>query len=461
MRTTEGVTAALARFVAETAHDAIPPPARARAVDALSDGLGVLLAGSRSMAGTTMRRYVMRGGGGESSLIPGPDRVPPELAALANGTSAHALDFDDTTHPAHAHPTAVLFPAAFAAAQLRGASGRELVTAYLLGFEVESALGRGLNLGHYRAGWHATSTFGAFGAAAAASRVLGADAARTETALGIAASSAGGLMANFGTLTKPLHAGLAAAAGVRAAILATMGWTAARGVIEDARGFAAVLRGSDEPRLDSIAEGLGERWTILEPYGLALKAYPACGATHPALDAALVLHRRVAGRSIRRVSVGTTALLPTVVTEHDPWTSEAARFSLEYVLAAALTFGRMTLAELQPAVIADPKVRDLMSRVDQAVDTRVAESREYGAVVRIELDDGTSLEQRADTARGKNSNPLSRADLRAKFDSCVGPAADELWQAVHDLDDGGASLDRLATRLARLPVPASPAGGRG
>ncbi len=121
----------------------------------------------------------------------------------------------------------------------------------------------------------------------------------------------------------------------------------------------------------------------------------------------------------------------------------------------------MTLAELQPAVIADPRVRELMSRVDQAVDARLEDSREYGAVVRIELDDGTSFEQRADTARGKNSNPLPPADLRAKFDSCVGPAADELWQAVHDLDGGGASLDRLATRLARLPVPASAAGGRG
>jgi len=442
-------TAALASFVAETPDTAAPQAARDRALDAISDVIGVMIAGSRSRIGRRIRAYVTPTPSGVASVVPGRDRSHPELAALANGTAAHALDFDDTSHPGHTHPSAVLFPAVLATAQAIGSTGRGLTTAYLVGFEVQAALGRAMNIAHYEAGWHATSTLGALAAAGAASRVAGLTSVQVEQALGIATSAAGGLIANFGTMTKPLHAGVAAAAGVRAALLARDGWTARSGILDSPGGFAEVLSGGTSPDLEALTKDLGQRWTIVEPVGLAIKADPTCGATHPALDALLSICDRIGDRSARSVTVGTSALLPRVLTEHTPQTPEAARFSLEFTLAAALVRRRVTLDEVSAAGLDDPEIRSAMTLIRQEVDPRVADSREYSAIVRVELDDGSMEEARVDVARGKNANPLAPEDLQRKFAACVGDGHASVWEAIRLLDVEQ-PLDSLVHRLACL-----------
>lgn len=448
-----GLTASIARFAIGTTHDATPVSARELALIAIADGIGVMVAGARSPVGQAIRRYAeQQGGSAEASLVPGSKRLPAELAALANGTSGHALDFDDTTHPAHAHPTAVLFAAALAAAQVAGVTGRDLITAYLVGFEFEGALGRGMNLSHYRAGWHATSSFGSLAAAVVASRLLGLDPERTASAIGIAASSAGGLRANFGTMTKPLHAGLAAETGVRAARLAASGWTASGSILEADHGFASTLAGDGRPDLAAIGDGLGSRWTILEPYGLALKRYPSCGATHPALDATFALRGETGDRPIRAVRIGTSRLSAAVLSGSDPRTTEAARFSLEYVIATALVQGSVGPADFDPERLGDPIVRAMMARISTAVHRRVEDSTEYAAVVTFEFEDGSTIERQVDVARGKNSAPLSSADRLDKFRSCVGDGADELWAAIARLDDDPAAFASIQSLLATMPA---------
>lgn len=445
----------LTAFVVDTDADAIPADAIAHAHEALVDTVGVMLPGARSVIGETIRHYVVGRGGTPEAIVFGErSRYPAEWAALANGTAAHALDYDDSSHPLHGHPSAVVLPALIASASPGTASATGFMAAYLIGFEVEAALARALNLAHYRAGWHATATLGTLGAAAAAARLKGCSHEETRNAIGIAASSAAGLRANFGGYTKPLHAGQASMNGVRAVGLARIGWTASPSSLEDRAGFGAAFGGGSDPDWAAMEKGLGSEWTISQPLGLQLKPYPACGASHPAIDAALALRDRLDVDRIRAVHVGTSALLTQLLVHHDPVTPEQARFSLEYTLASAFLRGRVALADFEPSAISDPALRDFMARLSQAVDPRVAESTEFAAIVRVELDDGSVHEVHAELAHGKNANPLTEAERRRKFVECVGAgdAADAVWDAGHRLGSDGGDLDGFIDALRVLDL---------
>src|SRR5207249_1325531 len=195
-------------------------------------------------------------------------------AALANGTAAHALDYDDMCFVSLAHPSAPLVTSAWAAAEIAHASGRALLDAYVVGFEIEGRLGRAMNPRHYRRGWHCTSTLGTIGSAAACARLFGLDRARIAHALAIAASSASGLKENFGTMVKPLHAGLSARSAVLAAELARAGMTASAAAIDGPQGFLHAFD-SESPSLDAVIGDLGTRWEILDT-GITVKLYPSC-----------------------------------------------------------------------------------------------------------------------------------------------------------------------------------------
>jgi 2-methylcitrate dehydratase PrpD len=210
-------------------------------------------------------------------------------AALANGTAAHALDFDDMCFVSLAHPSAPLVPAVIAAGEIAGASGRAVLDAYIIGFEIQARLGRLMNPRHYQRGWHCTSTLGAISAAAGASRLFGLDAAATEHALAIAASSASGLKENFGTMVKPLHAGLAARDGVMAALLAKGGLTGSAKAIDGPQGYLRAFDSEGTDLANAVGD-LGSRWEILDT-GITVKLYPSCAGTHPTLDALLDLAR--------------------------------------------------------------------------------------------------------------------------------------------------------------------------
>src|SRR3972149_3219544 len=236
----------------------------------------------------------------------GPGRAAgagPARAAVANGTAAHALDFDDTNFAMMGHPSAPVLSAALAAGELALADGRALVHAFLLGFEVETAMAEVMNPPHYEKGFHATGTLGTMGAAAAAARLLGLDAEQTRTALAIAASQASGLTENFGTMTKPFHAGHAARSGVLSALLAREGFTASAQAIEGPQGYFAVLGAGK--REEQALESLGAPWKILET-GVAVKPYPSCACPHSIIDSALELRRthNITPEQVAEVTVG-------------------------------------------------------------------------------------------------------------------------------------------------------------
>src|ERR671922_334024 len=247
------VTTQLAAFVADTAFADVPSQAYARAKEAMLDGLGCALVGSPTPIGKLMTRYVREHGGAPHAGVIGSGfKTAAPLAALANGTMAHAVDFDDVNWNMSGHPTVPLLPAALALGQEVHASGSDVLLAYTLGFEVESKIGLGVNPRHYDLGWHATSTLGTLGAAAACAKLLGLDVDKTRRALGIAASTAAGLRQNFGTMTKPLHPGQAAMNGVTAAQLARLGWTADANILEAPYGFCQLYTGANQYNLDRI-----------------------------------------------------------------------------------------------------------------------------------------------------------------------------------------------------------------
>src|SRR5438128_9479875 len=259
-----------------------PDAARRAAAGAALDTIGVMLAGASEPCARIVQRVVSAEGTGPCRIIGTNACAGAAGAALANGTAAHAHDFDDMCFVSLAHPSAPLVACALAAAELAGASGRALLDAYIVGFEIEGRFGRAMNPRHYKKGWHCTSTIGTLGAAAAASRLFGLDAATTRHALSIAASEASGLKDNFGSMVKPLHAGLAARNGVLAALLARAGMTANRAAIDGPQGFLAAMD-SERPSLDAFTADLGSRWEIVD-IGITVKLYPSCAGTHPTLD---------------------------------------------------------------------------------------------------------------------------------------------------------------------------------
>src|SRR5437667_9684600 len=247
----------LAEFVAS----AIPPvEGRHAAARALLDTIGVMLAGASESAAASVQQVVAQESSGLQCSVLGTGlRTSATNAALANGTAAHAHDYDDMCFVSLAHPSAPLVAAALAVAELDGRPGRGLLDAYVVGFELEARLGRAMNPRHYQRGWHCTSTIGTIGAAAAAARLLDLDEAAAGHALAIAASEACGLKENFGTMVKPLHAGLAARNGVLAALLGRAGMTAAAGALIGPQGFVKAMDGERAPSVDELCAELGTR----------------------------------------------------------------------------------------------------------------------------------------------------------------------------------------------------------
>lgn len=412
------ITTSLARFAASA--PVFPDRARRMAVDAVTDCAGCILAGVAEPLVAPLLEVVTAGETGAVPLLGLGLRAAPADAALVNGSLAHALDYDDTNHPGVAHPTAVLLPALLSAAALRpAATGAELVTAYIVGVEVIGKLGTALNPAHYKRGWHATSTFGSLAAAAACANLLRLDEGRAAVALSVAGSSASGLRANFGTMTKPLHAGMAARNGVLAAMLARSGWTANPVALEHPSGYLSAFRGDAEPDAAALS-AWGEAPEILTDFGLALKPFPSCGATHPGIEAALLLRERIGDPArIRhlRLGVAEAALRPLIYVEAR--TGLQGKFSLHYCAAAALVHGEVTLATFQDAAVADARVQALMARTVMEVDSRVRDDPEYATVIEAELEGGQRVEQFVPLAMGKPERWFDAPRLRAKLADCL------------------------------------------
>ncbi|HKW91634.1 MAG TPA: MmgE/PrpD family protein, partial [Methylomirabilota bacterium] len=328
--------------------------------------------------------------------------------------------FDDTNFALMGHPSAPVLAAALAAGELALADGRAVLHAFLLGFEVETTVAEVINPPHYEHGWHATCTLGTLGAAAAAARLLGLDAAQTRHALAVAASQSSGLKENFGTMTKPFHAGHAGRSGVLSALMAREGWTASEHALEGPQGFFNVL-GAGTCRLDPLGT-LGAPWKILTT-GVAVKPYPSCACTHSIIDSTLELRRAhgIRPEDVEEVTVGVGGGVPRILIHSRPRTGLEAKFSAQFSAAAALADGRVGLATFQDERAQDPAIRALMERVKMVVDPEIPTDTERHMWTRltIRLKDGRSARVDPRPVPGHPANPMSLPALREKFAECA------------------------------------------
>jgi len=414
-------TTAIADFVAKSRWEDCPASAVEAARRAILDCLGVMLAGSVEPSARIVHAVALAEGGAPLCTVVGTGRRTGAVwAALCNGTAAHALDFDDTNFILLGHPSAPVLAAALAAGELALADGQALIHAFLLGFEVETTLAAVLNPAHYDHGWHATCTLGTLGAAAAAARLLGLDTEGIRTALALAASQSSGLKENFGTMTKPFHAGHAARSGVLAALLAREGWTASEQALEGPQGFFHVL-GAGVPRWEAL-DTLGAPWKIVTS-GVAVKPYPSCACTHSIIDGTLELRRthQIDPDDVTEVTVGVNAIVPRILIHSRPRTGLEAKFSAEFSAAAALVEGRVGIATFQDAKLYEPAIQAVMGRVKVFVDPDIPgdQERHMWTRVTVRLRDGRTVSIGPREVPGHPSNPLTPGALREKFDECA------------------------------------------
>jgi 2-methylcitrate dehydratase PrpD len=421
---------------------AFSPLARRRAVEAIADTIGCMVAGVDDVSTQAVRRAVagQMSAAGESPVIGG-GRAPAAIAALVNGTAAHALDYDDNFHPAISHASAVLVPALLAAAASLNISGPAIVDAYLVGLEAQAAVGIGVNPSHYTAGWHSTSTCGAIGTAAGVSRLIGLDAAATARAMSIAVSTASGIKGQFGTPAKPFHAGMAARNAVEAAAFGGAGLTGRLDILEVAQGFRDLFGGLDATGWDAMT--LGQPHAI-ESHGVVPKRHPCCGSTHYVVDMVLDLR---AQHGFTAADVAALDCLVGIANARnlsyaDPQDEMQARFSMHYCVALALSQDRIGLADFTLAQIARPDIRKLLTLTTMRARSREEELAAGGRMphqVVIRLNNGTELKAERRHAKGSIADPFDDNDRAAKFADCCtrlgGNATAELYGALTQLDD--------------------------
>ena len=421
------LTRDLGEFVARLQYRDLPPEGLRVARLGFVDCVGVMIAGSVEPVAEIVQRTVLDGAEKSgASIFLTTRRAPAPLAAWVNGAAAHALDYDD----ANGHRSAILVPALLAEGEVLGSTGEELVTAYVAGFEVWSELAR-REKGHlHEKGWHPTGIYGALAAAAACARLRKLDGARTATALAIAASQASGLVANFGTMTKPFHAGNSARAGIMAARLAQNGMTASANALEHERGFLSAV--SQHGEFDATRPvKAGVEWRI-GVEGVSIKKFPTCYCTHRAIDAMLdvVADHDLKPGDVEEIEVLIGKTQKAILHSDSPTTGLEAKFSIQFAMACALAERKVTLAELVDPVVQRADLQALMKKVKVTLLTdydKVMPQYSPWDQVKLRLKNRQVVEsEKVERARGHIARPVSEQDLFAKFASCLDFAASDL-----------------------------------
>jgi 2-methylcitrate dehydratase PrpD len=449
--------------------DTHTPAAYQAAGHAVMDVVGCMIAGAGDNGAASVRAALEHLGGAEGAAVVCGRlaKTSAPQAALANGMAAHSLDFDDTFLEAITHASAALVPALFALGDEIDTSGKAILDAYIVGLELHGALGLALNRTHYEAGWHATATLGVIGTAGACARLLKLDKERFAHALNLAVSYAAGTKVQFGSMAKPLHAGLAAKHAIEAARLAEAGVEGRVNAFEGPMGLLELYAGDKAPGWEAGLATLGAPLAI-ERQGLTVKRFPCCAATHRALDCVLDLmgEHGFGAADVAKVDVRVRQGHIQNLRYLKPESEFEARFSMQYCVAVALKAGTVGLGDFTPAAVKRPEIRALFPLVEMRRHgpefDEGSEADPTPSIVTISLKDGRSFEARQAIPKGDAANPLNDAERLAKFeDCCRGFLAAGDIARLKDAIEGMAGLSRIGecTRLLRFEA-GSDAGER-
>jgi 2-methylcitrate dehydratase PrpD len=418
-----GLTRYVTEFIVNTKYEDIPANVIELGKKTLLDGFGLALAGSVSVSGPIIRQYIETLGlsPGKASVIGTNLKLPVRFAALANGIAIHADDYDDTGSALHVN--APVLPPSFAQCEVDRRSGKDFLLAYHVGIEVENKVGDAISSRHNADGFHTTGTVGSFGSAAACAKLRGLNPAQTGRALGLAGSQASGLRDNFGTMTKPFHAGHAAESGVISADLALLGWTASEDILEAPLGFYQAEGGTYDPH--SIVDRLGKPWMFASP-GDLIKRFP-CGTIQQAvMDEMLRLIREnhLKAADVEKVEIVGSQNNVGTLFRHRPRTGLEAKFSMEYAVSVLLVVGKAGLSEFTDAVVQRPDVQDMISRsrfyadpefdkkgTQESLQARLVE----GNLIRIYRKGGTVVTGKSAFAKGSPENPMTYDEVADKL----------------------------------------------
>jgi len=406
------VTEKLARFAVETSYRSFPKPVVHQAKRCFLDLLGVALGGSQQPLGKILVKVAKDFGGKPQATILGHGLKTSVMnAALINGAMAHALDFDDTHIGSIGHPSAPVIPAVLAVAEWKGLSGKSALEAFLLGFEVETRIGMGLGPKHYERGWHNTSTYGRFGAAVAAGKLLGLSLGEMKQAMGLAGTQAAGLRLVFGTMTKPFHPGKSAFDGVLSAILAQRGFTCAPNILEAKKGFVETL--GVHSKLEPMVKNLGKTYQVLKD---TFKPYAACLLTHPTIDAIIDMRNKYDLRpeDVENIQCDVARFCLDSAGQVEPKTGLAGKFSTYYCAALALAEGVAGEDMFTDRKVLDPKMVALRKKVKARIVPRFKDTE---AKVTITTKGGKKYSAFVDRPKGDPRNPPTDRELEDKFRS--------------------------------------------
>ncbi len=406
----------LADFVGKTTYETLPPDVHEMGKLCFLDWLGAAIAGTGALATDIVVDLVGElGGNEEATLIPTGGRTASLWAALVNGAASHVVETDDVHRTGLLHPGVAVIPAALAIAEREGSSGRDLLTAIALGYEVAIRVGQALGPSHYEK-WHTTGTAGIFGAATASGKLLSLDQEQLVWTFGSAGTQASGVWEFLadGAMSKLLHAGKAALGGALAALLAQRGFTAAERIFEGEKGFLKAT--SRDVRLEKLTDGLGDRWEML---GTSFKPYAACRHIHSAIDATLqaLRGRQLPPREVERMTVRLYGAALDLCERVEATSPYAAKFNIPFCVATAVRYGKVGPEAFTEERLEERDIKELVRRVVLKRDDELDDAYpgKWPAIVELVTRDGRREEVRVDYPKGDPENPMSREDLAAKF----------------------------------------------